>query len=181
MGEGRQADIGDERHGAVVEDVQYTLRAPEVERRSTLALERDADVFEHGQMRENGRDLKRSHQSEARHPGGRERRDVAALVDDPSPGGTHELRQQVETSRLAGAIGSDQRMNRAAANLQAHSVDRNEAGKLFGEILGEEDEIVAHDAWALLVGHSVSMSAARPAKSRSRRCDAIIFDVLSKA
>src|SRR6516225_8808912 len=61
MGEGRQADIGDERHGALVEDVQYTLRAPEVERRSTLALERDADVFQHGQMRENGRDLKRSY------------------------------------------------------------------------------------------------------------------------
>ena len=177
MGEGRQADIGDQRHGAVVEDVQYTLRAPEVERRSTLALQRDADVFEHGEMRENGRDLKRSHQSEPRHPGGREPRDVAALVDDPSPGGTHELRQQVEASRLAGAIGSDQRMNRAAANLQAHSVDRNEAGKFFGEILGEKDEIVAHDAGALLVGHSVTMPGACSAKGRSRLCDAIVLDV----
>src|SRR5262245_1254613 len=47
MGEGRQADIGDQRHGAVVEDIQYTLRSPKVERRSTLALQRDADVFEH--------------------------------------------------------------------------------------------------------------------------------------
>jgi hypothetical protein len=67
-------------------------------------------------------------------------------------------------------------MNRAASNLQAHSVDRNEAGKFFGEILGEEDEIVAHDAGALLVGHSVTTSGARSAKSGSRLCDAIMPD-----
>src|SRR5262245_14530754 len=90
-----------------------------------------------------------------------ERRDVATLVDDPSSGRTHEFRQKVETRRLAGAIGSDQRMNRAARNLQADPVDRNEAGKFLGEILGMEDEIVAHDATGLLIDRSVTTSAAR--------------------
>src|SRR5215471_14910128 len=160
MGEGRQADVGDERHRPFVEDVEYALRAPEIERRSALPLQRDADVFEHRQMREDGGDLERSHQSKPRYPGGRERRDVAALVDDPSSGGTHEFRQKVEAGRLAGAIGSNQRMNRAARNLQADPVDRNEAGKFLGEILSVEDEIVAHDAMVPLVDHSVTTSRA---------------------
>src|SRR5262249_471875 len=94
-------------------------------------------------------------------PAGGERRDVATLVNDPSSGRPHEFRQKVETRRLAGAIGSDQRMNLAACNLQADPVDRNEAGKFLGEILGVEDEIVAHDATALLIDHSVTTSAAR--------------------
>src|SRR5262245_20604344 len=76
----------------------------------------------------------------------------------------HKLGQEIEAGGLAGAVGADQRMNRAARNAQVDAVDRNEAGKFLGEILGLEDEVVAHEARALLVGRSVSTFATRSAK-----------------
>src|SRR5262249_13977036 len=141
-------------------DVEYALRAPEIKRRSALPLQRDADVFEHRQVRETGGNLERSRQSEPRHPGGGERRGAGALGDHPPSAGTPEFREKVEAGRLAGVIGSDQRMNGAARNLQADRVDGNEAGKFLGEILSVEDEIVAHDAMVPLVDHSVTTSRA---------------------
>src|SRR4029453_11269784 len=63
-----------------------------------------------------------------------------------------------------GAVRADQRVNRAAGNAQVDAVDRNEAGKFLGEILGLEDKIVAHEAPALLVDRSVSTFATRSAK-----------------
>src|SRR2546429_9690256 len=76
----------------------------------------------------------------------------------------HELGQEIEAGGLARAVRADQRVNRAAGNAQIDAVDRNEAGKFLGEILGLEDEIVAHEAPALLVDRSVSTFATRSAK-----------------
>src|SRR5205809_7493768 len=76
----------------------------------------------------------------------------------------HELGQEIEAGGLAGAVRADQRVNRAAGNAQVDAVDRNEPGKFLGEILGLEDEIVAHEAPALLVDRSVSTFATRSAK-----------------
>ena len=103
---------------------------------AALALQRDPHVLEHGQMREHRRDLERAHQPEPRHVGRRQRRDVAALVDDAAAGRAQELGQQVEAGGLAGAVRSDQRMNGAAGNAQVHPVDRDEAGEFLGEVLG---------------------------------------------
>jgi hypothetical protein len=116
-----------------------------------LPLQRDTHVFEHGEVRENGGDLKRAHQAKPRHPRRRERRDVAPLVDDASPARAHELGQEVETGRLARAVGADQRVNRTARNAQIDPADRDESGEFLGEILGLEDEIVAHAARPLLL------------------------------
>jgi len=54
MGEGRKADVGDERHRPLVEDIEDALRPPEVERGSALALQRDAHVFQHRQVGKDG-------------------------------------------------------------------------------------------------------------------------------
>jgi hypothetical protein len=164
MRKGRQADIGDERHGTLVEDVERALRPPEVERRSTLALQRDAHVLEHRQVRKNGGNLERPHQPETRHLGGRQRRDVASLVDDAPPARPHELRQQVEAGGLAGAVGPDQRMNGAARHPQADVVHGDEAGEFLGQVLGFEDEIAAHDIVVPVVTTSVSTPGSRSAK-----------------
>src|SRR6266536_3914541 len=115
-------------------------------------------------MWEHGGDLERSHQPEPRDPRRRQRRDVTPLVHDTSPGRIHEFGQEIEAGGLAGAVRADQRVNRAAGNAQVDAVDRNEPGKFLGEILGLEDEIVAHEAPALLVDRSVSTFATRSAK-----------------
>ena len=51
------ADIGDQRHGAVVELVEHLGRAPEIERGAALSLQRDAHVLQHREMGEHRRDL----------------------------------------------------------------------------------------------------------------------------
>ena len=47
------------------------LRAPEVERAAALALQRDAHVLQHGEMREHRGNLERAHQAEPRDVGRR--------------------------------------------------------------------------------------------------------------
>jgi hypothetical protein len=55
-------------------------------------------------------------------------------------------------------------MNGAACDPQVDPVHGDKAGELLGEILGFEDEIVAHDATAQVVDDSGSTSAAASAK-----------------
>jgi hypothetical protein len=55
-------------------------------------------------------------------------------------------------------------MNGAACDAQVNPVHGDKAGELLGEILGFEDEIVAHDATAQIVDDSGSTSGAHSAK-----------------
>ena len=94
------------------------LRAPEIERVAALALQRDAHVLEHGQMRKHRGDLERAHESHARDRRRPRAGDLAAVEEDLAARRRQEMRQQVEAGRLAGAVGPDQRVDRAAADSQ---------------------------------------------------------------
>src|SRR5262249_52880506 len=94
----------------------------------------------------------------------RKRRDVTTLVEDASASRGHELGEEIKTSRLAGAIRPDQRMDRAARNAQIDPIDRDETGQFFVAVVGLEDKVIAHSATALLVRHSGSTARRRQAK-----------------
>src|SRR5262249_30311842 len=95
----------------------------------------------------------------------RKRRDVTTLVEDASAARGHELGEEIKTSRLAGAIRPDQRMDRAARNAQIDPIDRDETGKFFAEVVGLADKVLTHSATALLVTDRVSTWRAGPAKN----------------
>ena len=117
-------------------------------------------------MREDRGNLERAHQPEPRHVGGRQRGDVAALVDDAAAGRPQELGQQVEAGGLAGPVRADQGMDGAARDAQVDPVHRDKAGKLLGQALGHEDEIVTHGL--LQFGHIDGMAEGRPGKRTGR-------------
>jgi hypothetical protein len=127
---------------AIVQRVERTLGAPEVEGPAGAALQADAHVLEHREVREGGRDLERAHHPEARHRRGSLRGDVPALVDDAAARGDQELGQQVEDGRLARPVGPDQRMDAAPAHAQVHVVDGNEALELLDQPACLEDAVV---------------------------------------
>src|SRR6202011_3536034 len=101
-----------------IENAQSPLRAPEVKRVPEPPLESDAHVFEHGKLRKDGGDLERADQSSPRHSRGTQLRDVFASIDDGARGRRKESREQVEDSRLAGAVRPDQSVNGATADSQ---------------------------------------------------------------
>ena len=69
-------------------------------------------------------------------------------------------RYMVDEGRLAGAVGSDQGMDVAAADAQVHVLHGGEAAELLGQTLGVEDEVVCHAA-------PHSMAEIEPTRSRS--------------
>src|SRR5208282_2941443 len=97
---------------------QRALGAPEIEGMAAPALQRDADVLEHGQMRKYRRDLKRAAQPQPRNIGRLERRNVAAIEHDAPARRRQELGEEIETRRLAGAVRPDQGVDAAARDLQ---------------------------------------------------------------
>src|SRR5207302_1636379 len=69
--------------------------------------------------------------------------DVLAAVHDLAAGGNQELGEQVEESRLAGAIGADQRVDLTTAHPQVDVAHRDEATELLGQVARFEDETVS--------------------------------------
>ena len=148
-GEVGKADSLDQRQRLAVERAQDRLGAPEIEGVAALPLQRDADVLEHRQVREDGRDLERAHEPEPGDVGRLQARDVAALVDDRALGRRQELGQEVEAGGLAGAVRADERMDRAAPDLEIDTVDRGEALELLGQALRRQDDVVGHESRAV--------------------------------
>src|SRR4029450_4770408 len=72
--------------------------------------------------------------------------DLAALEPDAAAGRRQEVGQEIEAGRLAGAVGADERVDRAPAYPQPHALHREEAAKLLGEVLGLQDEVVGQQA-----------------------------------
>src|SRR5690349_2788928 len=93
-------------------------------------------------MRKYRRNLKRSHQAKPRHVGGRHRRDVLTLVSDLPSGGFQEFGQQIETSRLAGPVRTNQRVNAAAADPKVDIANGKETREFLRQSLGFENEII---------------------------------------
>jgi hypothetical protein len=56
--EAAQVHLLQQRHGFIVECVEAGLRFPEMEAGTELSLQADAYIFQHREVRENGRNLK---------------------------------------------------------------------------------------------------------------------------
>src|SRR4029450_2628452 len=80
--------------------------------------------------------------------------DLAALEPDAAAGRRQEVGQEIEAGRLAGAVGADERVDRAPAYPQPHALHREEAVKLLGEVLGLQDDGVGHLRRAGAAGRS---------------------------
>ncbi len=114
-----QVDLVEQVQRAPVHRLQHPLAAPELERHPGRPLQRDADVFQHREVREHRRDLVGAHDAAAGDVLGRLARDVDAVEQDASACRRQELRQQVEAGGLARAVGADQRVDCATPHLQA--------------------------------------------------------------
>jgi hypothetical protein len=121
------------------------LRAPEIERTAASALQRDAHVLDHGEMRKHRRDLERAPDAEPRHVRRIERGDVAAVEHDAALRGRKEFGEEIKAGGLAGAVRPDQGVNAAAYDAQIDRAHRDEAGKFLGQILGDQDRLFTHD------------------------------------
>ena len=136
LGERRQPDRLDQLQRALVQLVEHALGAPEEEGIAQLALKRDAHVLTHRQVREHRRDLERPHQAHASDCRRGGTGDVLAVELDAARGGRQKLGEQVETGRLARAVGPDQRMDSMAPDLQVDVLDGDEALEFLGQPLG---------------------------------------------
>src|SRR6516164_207083 len=145
------------------------LRAPEVERVAALALQGDSHVLEHAQVRKYGGDLKRADEAHARDRRRPRSRDVLAVENDVAARRREEVREQVEAGRLAGAVGPDQRVDRAAPNRETHVIDRDEALELLGQAAGLEDRVGGHGGWALRRSDAGAPASVRSSSARIRR------------
>jgi hypothetical protein len=99
------------------------------------ALQADAHVLQHRQVREHGGNLERADDA---HAGNLRRR--APVMSRPlnriwPEVGHQEFGQQVEAGGLAGAVRADQRVDMAALHFQVHVIDRGENLELLGQFL----------------------------------------------
>ena len=128
--------------GAAVEAVEHGLGTPEIEGMAVLALQRDPDIFQRGQMRKHRRNLERAHQAKTRHIGRRQRRDILSLVEDLARRGLQELGQEIEARGLAGPVRTDQRMNAATADPEIDIANGKEPREFLGQSVGFENELI---------------------------------------
>src|SRR6266550_4219544 len=162
--------------GAAVETVEHRFGTPEIEGVPVLTLQRDPDVLQRRQMREHRRNLERAHQTETRHVGRRQRRDILSLVQDLPGRRPQELGQEIETRRLAGPVRPDQRMNTATANPQIDTANGKKPREFLAQSVGFENELIGQSnlphqpsrttcrrAWPILVNRQVFQT---PWKSR---------------
>src|SRR5690606_25199084 len=114
-----QADRFDQLVGLTVQCMQHGFRTPEVKAVPTVAaLQADANVLEYRQIWKYCGNLERTNQAKTRNIGRLHASDVGAIVGNLALRRRKELRQKVETGRLAGTVGSDQGMNIATTDLE---------------------------------------------------------------
>ena len=99
--------------------IQARLGLPEMKAGAQFALQTDAHVLKHAQVRKHGRDLERAHHA------GTRLGDVLALLENLTRGDGQKLGEQVKHRRLARAIGPNQRVNRATPDLDVDPIDRD--------------------------------------------------------
>ena len=135
-----EADILQQRHRPIVEGVERPLRSPEVEGVAALALQGDAHVLEHGQVREYRGDLEGSHHPKSGDVGRLPVGDLGVFIEDAPVRRRQKFGEQVEARRLARTVRSDQGVDGAPPDLQPHLPDGIEAAKLLGQALGAQDD-----------------------------------------
>ena len=125
-------------------------------------LQPDADILPRRQLRKHVGDLERfrhAHMGEAvlRQPG-----DVAALEFDATAGGRKRAGQQIEIGALAGAVGTDDRGDRALGEFGRDVVQRDEFAEHLADAPGAQDH--------RLRSRSRRVVMACPARSACPRC-----------
>src|SRR3981081_855804 len=152
-----------------------------MERRRKGALQGDANVFEHRQMREHRGQLERAADAAARDLGRFFECDVLAVIDDLTTGRNQELGEQVEEGCLARAVGTDQRLDLSAAYPQVDVAHCDKAAELLCQVARFDDETVScalrrgcHSGfpthyyfWAASCGGSTSPYARKGVPARS--------------
>jgi hypothetical protein len=88
-------------------------------------------VFAHAHAVEDMRDLKRAHQAVAAQSMGRPTGDVGTIEQDAPAVGPHETGDDIEQSRLAGAVGADQAGDAAFRYFETAIVDSVNAAERF--------------------------------------------------
>ena len=103
-------------------------------------------------------------------------RDVLAFERDAAGGGLQHAGQQVDQRGLAGAVGADQRVARAARDVQADVVGGGDAAEALDQALGLQDDRRSCGTALARRTRSTAASAARgppapapPGTGRSRR------------
>ena len=139
FGEGREVHRRQQRHRAVIQLVKGLLRFPEMKRGTELALQADAHILQHRKTRKRRGNLKRAHDAAPRNLRGFFTGDINAIEMDRARRRRVKMREQIEGRGLARAIGPDQRMDRAALDLEINVADGDEAFELFGEPTRFED------------------------------------------
>src|SRR6185369_8756989 len=108
-------------------------RLPDAPRVRRVRLRRETTVLEHAELAEDGRALVAAADAGARTPRLRPARDVVA-GEAHAPCARRELaREHVDERRLAGAVGADDGVDLADADVERHAVDRGEAAKAPAE------------------------------------------------
>jgi hypothetical protein len=108
-----------------------------------LALERDADVLEHGQVREHRRDLERADESHARDRRRPRARDLAAVEEDLPRVGTRKCVSRLKQVVLPAPLGRSAR-GWCRGGRHADVAHRDEALELLGEPARLENDVVGH-------------------------------------
>src|SRR5271167_4439520 len=106
-------------------------------------------------MREDGRDLERAHDATAGNLGWLFVSDVISFEVDRSPRGRNELGQHVEDCGLAGAVGANQSVDHAFANLQRDVAYCHKSFELLREISGFENAVIHGGSSAALLSNHV--------------------------
>jgi len=71
-------------------------------------------------------------------------RNIAPVEHDAATGGAKEFGEQIEASRLSGAVRPDHGVNGAARDPQVDGAHSDKTGKIFCQVFGFEDRIARH-------------------------------------
>src|SRR5581483_9605299 len=120
----------------------------------------DKDVLERGHLLEQADVLERAPDPALGDVVRRLAGDVRAVEDDATRGRLVDAGDHVEEGRLAGAVRTDQRDDRAARDREVDVVDRDEPAELLAERVGlQEDAVGAHVVRASIRGWSSTPSS----------------------
>src|SRR5205814_2207843 len=148
----------EERAPPVARVVEGRGARPEVER-AAVPLRRDAHVLEHGEVREDVRELVGLGDPEARDRVLREPRDVAPAEPDAARARRHLAGDQLEECRLARAVRPDDGAQLALVHREAHAIDREEAAVAPRQLHGAQQGGAGHQRVSITRAFGVSRRA----------------------
>jgi hypothetical protein len=136
-----EPDFFERRAGGAVERRLRRGAAEEPEARSAARLDRERDVFQRREARQDRGDLERSREAQSGACVHRQRGDVAAVEPDAAALRFEETGYLIDERGLAGAIGADHGVQFPRRHLQRHAVGDGERAELLAQILDAQDRV----------------------------------------